>query len=145
MRGFVAAGFAVAAWATTAFADNLSSLSSAWAADWSHKKLDAIMQLYAPQPVFLPTSGERWEGATAIRKAFAAALTRVSPDLKLKSLRSASSGDLGYDSGSYEETLTPMKGGAAVHPTGSYLFVFERQRGGDWKILEQTFTETAKP
>jgi len=117
-----------------------SSLSFAWAADWSGKKLDPMMRLYASDPVFLPTSGERWEGAAAIRKNLAAGLSRFTADLRLHSIKSETSGTLAYDSGSYEETVMPVRGGKAMHLKGNYLFVLVREHG-DWKIREQTFTE----
>ena len=117
-----------------------ASLSYDWAALWSAKKLDAVIALYAPEPVFLPTSHARWTGLGAIRENFAALLAQFNPDIRLHSIKSEASGDLAYDSGSYVETIAPVKGGKSLHFQGDYLFVFHRQRNGEWKILEQTFT-----
>jgi ketosteroid isomerase-like protein len=117
-----------------------ASLSYDWATQWSTKKLDAVIALYAPAPVFLPTSHTRWTGTAAIRKNFSALLAQFNPDIRLHSVRSESSGDLAYDSGSYVETIAPVKGGTIMHFQGDYLFVFQRQKNGEWKILEQTFT-----
>ena len=100
------------------------------------------MTLYAPDPVFLPTSGARWVGAAVIRKNFARGLKQFDPRLTMQSVRSEASGNLAYDSGTYEEVLAPAKGGKAIRLKGNYLFVFTRKnRKGDWKILEQTWTE----
>jgi len=121
-------------------AETPASLSAAWAADWSGKKLDHMMGLYAADPVFLPTSGERWEGARIIRKNFASGLAQFTADLHLHSVRSESSGTLAYDSGTYDETVMPVKAGKPMHVKGNYLFVFTRERG-TWRIREQTFTE----
>ncbi len=126
---------------TQARAADLSTLSNLWASAWSAKKLDAVMAFYAPEPVFLPTVGPRWEGAAEIRKNFAGVLATYNPHIVLHSSKSESSGRLAYDNGTYEETITPVKGGAAIPAKGSYLFVFLRQKNGDWKILEQTWTE----
>jgi len=71
-------------------AETPASLSAEWAADWSGKKLDRMMSLYAADPVFLPTSGERWEGEATIRKNFASALSQFTADLRLHSVRSES-------------------------------------------------------
>jgi len=116
------------------------SLSREWAADWSAKRLDEVMRLYAPAPVFLPTVGPRWEGATAIRKHFAGLLAKFNPRIVLHSMRSETSGNLSYDSGTYEETITPVNAGKPIAAQGSYLFIFQRQQNGEWKILEQTWT-----
>jgi uncharacterized protein (TIGR02246 family) len=134
--------FCAAIISTSAFAGNadVAAQSSLWAADWSHRKLDDILQLYAPDPTFLPTSGERWAGAAVIRKNFAAALQQFSADLRLHSVRSDASGTLAYDSGTYTESLIAVKDGRTMQLKGNYLFVF-RLQNGHWKIEEQTFTE----
>ena len=121
------------------------SLSEKWAADWSAKKLDAVIALYAPEPVFLPTVGPRWVGLAAIRKNFADLLENYDPHVVLHSLETARSGRLGYDSGTYEETITPVKGGKPIPSRGAYLFLFQREKGGAWKILEQTWTSFDAP
>jgi len=126
---------------TTAYAQAPQSLSTEWAADWSSKNLDAVMRLYAPEPVFLPTVGAGWEGTDSIRKNFAGILATYSPHIVLHSTKSETSGTLAFDSGTYDETITPVKGGKPIPAKGDYLFVFQKQKNGDWKILEQTWTE----
>jgi ketosteroid isomerase-like protein len=117
-------------------------VSEQWAGYWNAKNLVAIMTLYAPEPVFLPTSGERWVGAAQIRRNFARGLKKFDPRLTMQSVRSETSGSLAFDSGTYEEVLAPAKGGKALRVKGNYLFVFQRKsRRGGWKILEQTWTE----
>lgn len=125
----------------SASADDLVRVGRSWASDWSAGKLDALMTLYAPDAVFHPTSGERWVGVSEIRKNCAAGLAQFRANLRLKSLTSRSSGDLGYDSGTFEEDTTPIKGGKTLHAHGTYLFVLSRQADGGWKLLEQTWTE----
>jgi uncharacterized protein (TIGR02246 family) len=118
-----------------------AAVSVQWAAVWSAKDLDGLMALYAPEPAFLTTSGERWQGASTIRAHFAEGLAEYNPQLTVTSLKSEASGDLAYDSGSYEETTAAVKGGGAIHARGNYLFVFQRQKDGRWKILEQAWTQ----
>ncbi len=119
----------------------VSDVSEQWAGYWNAKNLNAIMTLYAPEPVFFPTVGRGWEGTAAIRKSFAGLLATYDPRINLHSARSEVSGSLAYDSGSYDEVVAPVKGGKAIRASGNYLFVFKRAKGGRWKILEQTWTE----
>jgi uncharacterized protein (TIGR02246 family) len=133
-----AVGCLMAAQATGAPVENISQQ---WAGDWNAKNLKSIMTLYAPQPVFLPASGERWDGAAEIRKQFAGLLKQFDPRLALQSVKSETSGNLAYDSGTFDETVAPTKGGAAIQAKGNYLFLFQRQKNGKWKILEQTWTQ----
>jgi ketosteroid isomerase-like protein len=120
-------------------------LSQTWATDWSAKRLDAVVALYAPQPVFLPTIGPRWVGLAVIRKNFAGLLKMYDPHVVLHSIETGRSGKLGYDSGTYNETITPVKGGKSIPSGGAYLFLFQRERSGEWKILEQTWTSFDQP
>ena len=46
---------------------NLSNVSSVWARLFGAKQLDEIMELYAPDAVFLTGQGERISGKSAIR------------------------------------------------------------------------------
>ena len=119
----------------------VTDVSQQWAGYWNAKNLKAVMALYAPEPVFHPTVGPAWEGAAAIRKNFAGLLKDYDPDITLHSERSETSGTLGYDSGTYGETIARVKGGAPIKARGSYLFLFQKQKRGGWKILEQTWTE----
>ncbi len=117
-------------------------VSQQWAGFWNAKNLDATLTLYAPEAVFLSASGERWEGMAAIRKNFARLLKRFDPRLTLQSLKSEVSGNLAYDSGSFDEVLAPAKGGKAIRARGNYLFVFQRKsKRSGWKILEQVWTQ----
>jgi ketosteroid isomerase-like protein len=116
-------------------------ISQQWAGYWNAKNIKALMTLYAPEPVFHSTVGATWDGAAQIRKGFAGILKNYDPDITLHSLRSQTSGTLAYDSGTYDETIARVKGGAPIKARGSYLFLFQKQKRGGWKILEQTWTE----
>ena len=122
--------------------DGFAGLTAQWAVAWGAADLDAVMSLYAADPVFQPTSTERWTGADTIRQHFAAALSKYRGELHMHSQRVAASGDLAIDSGTYDETVKPVSGkGKPKNLHGGYLFVFQRAAGGDWKILEQVWTE----
>ena len=134
-------GVGVASRAAPVHLTPVTDISQQWAGYWNAKNLDAVMTLYAPEPTFMPTVGEAWVGTTSIRREFAGVLAVYDPHIVLHSLRSESSGTLAYDSGTYDETVAPVKGGAPIQASGSYLFLFQKQKHGGWKILEQTWTE----
>ncbi|HJW40195.1 MAG TPA: nuclear transport factor 2 family protein [Rhizomicrobium sp.] len=142
-------GIAVAAvWlalSAAASGQSLPTLSKQWAAEWSGKKLDAVMALYTPDAEFLPTVGRGWLGAATLRKNFAGLLAAYNPHIVLQPRRLFQSGDLAVESGDYAETISPVKPGKAIDSKGSYVFVFRRQSGGDWKFAEQTFTSFDPP
>lgn len=118
----------------------IENISEQWTGYWNARNIKAIMTLYAPEPVFQTMSGERWDGAVSIRANFVKGLKLYEPRLTMQSVRSQASGNLGFDSGTFDEIASPTKGGKSVHMKGNYLFVFQRQKTGKWKILEQTWT-----
>ena len=118
-------------------------LSQQWAAAWSAGKIDRVMSLYAPDAEFMPGPSESWIGTARIRRNFVGVLAQYRARLQLRMARRYASGDLALESGTYEEATTPTKGGPANHARGNYLFVFRRLRNGQWKFLEQTWTEFA--
>lgn len=122
---------------------SVADISEEWAGYWNAKNLDGMMNLYAPSPAFLPTIGKAWNGKPAMRKNFAGLLKNFDPHISLNSASSATSGNLAYDTGTYDETIDRVKGGAPIVAKGSYLFLFQRTKRGEWQILEQTFTEDA--
>lgn len=128
--------------ASAAQARDLADLSQRWSGYWNAKNLDETMALYAPDAVFLPPVGKAWHGTAEIRKRCAGVLAVYEPHIELTSRHSEKSGSLAFDSGTYEETLNPVKGGRSVHAKGSYLFLFKRGRDGRWRILEQSWNET---
>jgi ketosteroid isomerase-like protein len=61
-------------------------------------------------------------------------------DLTLHSRNLEASGDLAYDSGDFEETLTNRASGAKIASKGSYIIIYKRQAGGTWQIVQQVWT-----
>ena len=136
----VLAALLTAASITVAHASTVTDVSEQWAGYWNAKNLKAVLTLYGDDPVFCPTVGRNWNGIAQIRKNFAGLLAVYDPRIVLTSRRSEMAGDLAYDSGSYEEVIAPVKGGKAIHAAGTYLFLFKREKGRRWKIVEQTWT-----
>ena len=46
-------------------------------------------------------------------------------------------GDMGIETGTYEQTLQPK--GKTLHDTGNYLVVWKKQAGGGWKIYRLAY------
>jgi ketosteroid isomerase-like protein len=66
-------------------------------------------------------------------------------DLTLHSQNLEISGDLAYDSGDFQETLTVIASGSKISAKGSYIILFKRQPDGTWLIIQQVFTGTPPP
>jgi ketosteroid isomerase-like protein len=108
-----------------------------WASDWSAKRLDHVMTLYASDAIFFSTDGARFAGAPAIRDFFQKTLATNDATIHMHRGATEQSGKLAYQSGDYQETI--VSGGHRMDAHGDYLFVL-RNQGGHWLIAEQMWT-----
>jgi uncharacterized protein (TIGR02246 family) len=126
-------------------ADPFGKLRGEWATALHSKQLDQLVSLYAPDAVFLTESGGRFTGRPAIRELCQRAMNTFTSDIQLHSIAQEQSGNLGYDSGDYSETLVANAGGARTETKGTYMMVLKRQSDGRWLIQQQMWTEFSAP
>jgi ketosteroid isomerase-like protein len=120
----------------------LAKIREAWVQDLHTKQLEPILKFYAPDAAFLQPSGERLTGSAALRTLFVTIMSNFNSDLTLQSQNLETSGDLAYDSGDFQESLTTIATGAKITSKGSYILIFKRQPNGTWLIVQQVFTGT---
>jgi ketosteroid isomerase-like protein len=120
----------------------LAKIREAWVQDLRTKQLEPILKFYAPDAAFLQPSGERLTGSAALRTLFVTIMSTFNSDLTLHSENLEASGDLAYDSGDFQESLTTIATGAKINSKGSYVLIFKRQPNGSWLIVQQVFTGT---
>jgi ketosteroid isomerase-like protein len=123
----------------------VAKVREAWVQDLRTKQLEPMLKFYATDAVFLQPSGERITGSSALRSLFQTIMATFNSDLTLHSQNLETSGELAYDSGDFEETLTTIATGAKINSKGSYVIIFKRQPGGSWKIVQQVWTGTPPP
>jgi ketosteroid isomerase-like protein len=123
----------------------LAKIREAWVQDLRTKQLEPILKFYAPDAVFLQPTGERITGAAGLRTLFQTIMATFNSDLTLHSQNLETSGDLAYDSGDFQETLTTIATGAKITAKGSYIIIFKCQPNGSWQIVQQAWTGTPPP
>jgi ketosteroid isomerase-like protein len=116
-----------------------------WVQDLRTKQLEPILKFYVPDAVFLQPTGERITGSAALRTLFQTIMATFNSDLTLHSQNLETSGDLAYDSGDFQETLTTIATGAKITAKGSYIIIFKRQPNGSWQIVQHVWTGTPPP
>ncbi|MGA8143921.1 MAG: DUF4440 domain-containing protein [Candidatus Acidiferrales bacterium] len=134
--------FAAAAAPQTSTLVTLAKIREAWVQDLRTKQLEPILKFYAPDAVFLQPDGERITGSAALRTLFQNIMATFNSDLTLHSRNLETSGDLAYDSGDFEETLTTVASGAKINSKGSYIIIFKRLPKGGWQIVQHVWTGT---
>lgn len=118
----------------------LVKIREAWVQDLRTKQLEPILTFYAPNAAFLQPNGERITGSAALRTLFQNIMATFNSDLTLNSKNLETSGDLAYDSGDFEETLTNIASGAKISSKGSYVIIYKRQSNGSWQIVQHAWT-----
>lgn len=92
----------------------LAKIREAWSQDLLAKQLEAILRFYTPDAVFLQPTGERITGAAALRTLFQNIMAGFDSNLNLRSQNLETSGDLAFDSGDFQESLTAIATGAKI-------------------------------
>jgi ketosteroid isomerase-like protein len=120
----------------------LTKMREDWVRDLRTKQLEPILAFYAPDAVFLQPTGERITGAAALRALFQNIMATFNSDLVLHNQNFETSGDLAYDSGDFEETLSTIATGAKMTSKGSYIIIYKRQPNGGWQIVQHAWMGT---
>jgi ketosteroid isomerase-like protein len=123
----------------------LAKIREAWVQDLRTKQLEPILKFYAADAVFLQPTGERITGSAALRTLFQTIMATFNSDLILRSQNLETSGDLAFDSGDFQETLTTIATGAKITAKGSYIIIFKRRPNGSWQIVQHVWTGTPPP
>jgi len=123
----------------------ITKIREAWVQDLRTKQLEPILKFYASDAVFLQPNGDRITGSAALRTLFQNIMATFNSDLTLHSQNLETAGDLAYDSGDFQETLTTIATGAKINSKGSYIMIFKRQANGSWQIIQHAWMGTPPP
>jgi len=111
-----------------------------WAKGAAAKDLEKTLSYYADDASLFPPNAPVITGAEARRKAWTAMLAHTDLALSFATTKVevARSGDLGYETGTVEESFKD-DAGKPVHVTGKYAVVWKKQADGQWKVVVDFF------
>jgi uncharacterized protein (TIGR02246 family) len=112
----------------------IKQLAADWRDGWLTGDADALLSLYANNPVLMPQGHPAIRGKAAIRPLYRAVLKEVVIRSKGQLRDVEASGDWGYFWSTYTLTATPKGGGKPIRSKGKSVFIVKRQPGGAWKI-----------
>lgn len=117
--------------------DSIKSDEVHWNADYKSGDAAKVAAHYAPDGVVMSPGYAATVGTAAIKAANEQAFSDPKYGLSFSSDRVdvAASGDLAAAHGSYRETTTDPKTGAAVTAAGSYVTVYKPGADGVWKAV----------
>jgi ketosteroid isomerase-like protein len=118
----------------------IRTASAEWAKVAAAKDLDKTLSYYAEDASMFPPNAPVVTGPEARRQAWTALFSPA--DLvfsnKAAKVEVARSGDLAYETGTFEESFKDASG-APVNVVGKYVVVWKKQPGGQWKAIIDFF------
>jgi uncharacterized protein (TIGR02246 family) len=119
----------------------------AWNADFKAKDADRILGHYADAATLMAAGLPVAKGKDAIRATLNGMLAdkNLALTFSVSTVEVAKAGDIAYSQGTYASTTTNPKTKKPVNEKGTYVTVYKKQAGGDWKAVEDINTPEALP
>lgn len=111
----------------------IRQLAEEWRSGWLAGDTDALLALYADDPVLMPWGQPTVFGKDAIRPLYQSVFKEYTIKSQTRVMDVEASGDLGYFWSTYKLTATPKAGGESFEEEGKSVFIVKRERGA-WKI-----------
>jgi uncharacterized protein (TIGR02246 family) len=117
----------------------------AWNADFAAKDADKIVGHYADAAMLMAPGQPPAQGKDAIRASLNGMLAdkNLALSFTAATVEVAKGGDIAYSQGTYALTTTNPKTRRPVNEKGTYVTVYKKQAGGDWKAVEDINTPEA--
>jgi len=94
----------------------------------------AILDLYTEDAMEMPPNAAPVKGRAALTEYYKKQMAGAKfSAFTLKHVETRSAGDVGYDVGTYNQTLTPTGAPAPVNDAGKYIVV-AKKAGGKWRV-----------
>ena len=104
-----------------------------WVLACNTKHLDDVLELYISDAIVMRSNCPPLRGAAALREFFFGALDSGLGEAEMEAIRVEIVGDLAYEAGRFK-ALVPSAAGKRREERGKYLWVCQRQAGGEWKV-----------
>jgi len=114
--------------------DAIKQLTEDWSAGWRAGDVEALLSLYADEPVLMPQNQPAVVGKEAIRSLYQSVFEEFTVNGEDRLMEVEVSGDWGYVWIAYTLTATPKAGGEPTEDQGKSVFIVRRQHDDSWKI-----------
>ena len=104
--------------------------------------VDAILELYAPDGVFMPSSAPTAEGAAQVRAAYEFVFSTIQLAIRFSIDEVEVHGDLAFARTGSKGTVRILADGTSGPEENRELFVLEKHHG-EWKIARYMFNKTS--
>ena len=115
--------------------------------DWSNaavaKDVEKVASFYAEDAIAYPPNEPMAVGKAAAKKIWATYFADPTFKISWKTVHAGVSGDLGYTTGTYEDSFKGPDG-KLVTDKGKYVCVWRKQKDGSWKAIHDSWNLDAK-
>jgi len=112
----------------------IMKLATDWRTGWDRSDVEALLSLYADDPILMPQGQPAVTGKDAIRSLYQSFFGEFTVKGKGTVVEIEVSGDLGYFWSNYTLTASPKAGGDQIKGEGRSVFIVKRQNDDSWKI-----------
>jgi ketosteroid isomerase-like protein len=128
-----------------AIARTLTQLDDDWSRAAATGNADSVAAYYAEDAIAYPPDAAVAVGRAAAQRVWASyfADSTFTISWKTEHAGASSSGDLGFTSGTYEDSFK-RPDGTLVEEKGKYLCVWEKQPDGSWKAVHDMWNTDAR-
>jgi len=128
-----------------AHAKALAKLDDDWAKAAATRDVDRVASFYAEDAIAYPPNEPMAVGRAAARKVWASYFADPTFKISWKTVHAgvAKSGDLGFTTGTYEDSFKGPDG-KLVSEKGKYVCVWKKQKDGTWKAIHDTWNADTK-
>jgi ketosteroid isomerase-like protein len=127
-------------------AQALIKLDDEWSKSAATKDAHKVASYYAETALAYPPNAVLASGRDAAEKVWASYFA-AAPDFKISwkttHAEMAKSGDMGYTTGTYEDSYTGADG-KTVNEKGKYVCVWAKQKDGSWKAVHDIWNSDTK-
>ncbi len=137
--GAIAAGI-------NADAKALAKLDDDWSKVAATRDAERVASFYAEDAIIYPPNEPMAVGRGAAKKVWAAYFADPSFKISWRTLHAgvSKSGDLGFTTGTYEDSYNKGPDGKLVQEKGKYVCVWKKQKDGSWKAIHDTWNSDTK-
>ena len=107
--------------------------------------LEAMLATMTDDVVYLPPGQPAALGTEALRSAVQPYYEQFEVHLSMNAEETVAAGDWAFEWGHGSNSLRPLAGDDTVHLEFKYLYVYQRQPDGSWKIARDIFNENPPP
>jgi len=121
----------------------LAKLDDDWCKAAVARNVDLVASFYAEDAIAYPPDAPAAVGRAAAKKVWAGYFSDPSFKISWKTTHAAVNGDLGYTTGTYEDSFKGPDG-KTVDEKGKYVCVWKKQKDGTWKAIHDMWNNDSK-